>query len=96
MLKSIVHDWDDEDAERILRNVRTSIAADGKLLLLDVVLPGRRRPGSLLDLEMLFTVGGRERTRAEFADLLARAGFRLSRGVETATPMMSIIEAVPA
>jgi hypothetical protein len=44
---------------------------------------------------MLVTAGGRERARAEFANLLARCGFRLTRVVDTATPMMSVVEAVP-
>lgn len=97
ILKSIVHDWDDGSALHILRNVRTAIESNGTVLLLEVVLPERATSswGSMLDLEMLVTVGGRERTRAEYADLLARAGFRLTRVVDTATPMMSIVEAVP-
>jgi hypothetical protein len=41
LLKSIIHDWDDASALTILRNVRAAIAADGKLLLLELVLPKR-------------------------------------------------------
>jgi hypothetical protein len=98
VLKSIIHDWDDPTAEKILRNVRTAIADNGRLLLLEVVLPERATAnwGAVLDMEMLVTAGGRERTRAQFADLLARSGFRLNRVVDTATPMMSIVEASPA
>lgn len=98
VLKSIIHDWDDAMAEKILRNVRTAIASNGRLLLLEVVLPERATAhwGAILDMEMLVTAGGRERTRAEFANLLARCGFRLTRVVDTATPMMSIVEAAPA
>jgi len=98
VLKSIIHDWDDDMAEKILRNVRTAISPNGRLLLLELVLPERATAnwGAVLDMEMLVTVGGRERTRAEFASLLARCGFRLTRVVDTATPMMSIVEAAPA
>ncbi len=98
VLKSIIHDWDDAMAEKILRNVRTAIAPNGRLLLLEVVLPdlATAHSGAILDMEMLVTAGGRERTRAEFANLLARCGFRLTRVVDTATPMMSIVEAAPA
>ncbi|BBX03068.1 hydroxyneurosporene methyltransferase [Mycolicibacterium moriokaense] len=98
VLKSIIHDWDDDISEKILRNVRTSIARNGRLLLLEIVLPERATAnwGAVLDMEMLVSPGGRERTRAEFADLLARSGFRLTRVIDTATPMMSIVEAVPA
>jgi hypothetical protein len=96
VLKNIIHDWNDDDALKILRNVRTAIAPDGKLLLLEMVLPDRASSfvGFQLDLEMLVTVGGRERTRAEYADLYARAGFRLDRVVETATPT-SFVEGSP-
>ena len=98
VLKSIIHDWDDDMAEKILRNVRTAISPNGRLLLLELVLPERATAnwGAVLEMEMLVTVGGRERTRAEFANLLARCGFRLTRVVDTATPMTSIVEAAPA
>lgn len=96
VMKNIVHDWYDDDAVRILRNVRTSIAPGGKLLLLEMVLPERASSfiGLMLDLEMLVAAGGKERTRSEYANLLARAGFRLDRVVDTVTPV-SIIEATP-
>jgi hypothetical protein len=96
-MKAITHDWDDDDALRILRNMRAAIAPGGKLLLLESVLPERASAdiGMLIDLEMLIVVGGKERTRAEWTDLLGRAGFRLDRVVHTATPV-SIVEATPA
>lgn len=97
VMKNIIHDWQDDDAVRILRNIRTAIGAGGKLLLLEMVLPQRADAfiGHLLDLEMLVTAGGRERTRAEYANLLARSGFRLTRVIDTVTPL-SIVEAEPA
>jgi SAM-dependent methyltransferase len=97
LMKAILHDWDDDDALKILTNIRTAIAPDGKLLLLESVLPQRSSSdiGLLFDLEMLVAVGGRERTHAEWSNLLSRAGFRLARVLPTATPL-SVIEAVPA
>ncbi|MCK0177536.1 acetylserotonin O-methyltransferase [Mycolicibacterium sp. F2034L] len=97
VMKNIIHDWQDDDAVRILRNIRTAIDARGKLLLLEMVLPERADSfvGHLLDLEMLVAAGGRERTRAEYANLLTRSGFRLTRVIDTVTPL-SIIEAEPA
>jgi O-methyltransferase domain/Dimerisation domain len=94
VMKNIIHDWDDESSLTILRNVRTAIAPNGKLLLLEMVLPDRASSfiGFQLDLEMLVTVGGRERTRADYAKLLSQAGFRLNRIVDTVTPV-SIVEA---
>lgn len=96
LLKTIVHDWDDESSLSILRNVRTAIADGGKLLLFEMVLPegAPPHPGMLLDLEMLVHPGGRERTATEYADLLSRADFRQTRVIPTTGPM-SIVEAVP-
>lgn len=97
LMKTIIHDWDDEKSLTILRNIRTAIAPNGKLLLFELVLPegAPSHPGMLLDLEMLVHPGGCERTPSEYRDLLARAGFRMTRVIGTAGPM-SIVEAVPA
>ncbi|ODQ87339.1 hydroxyneurosporene methyltransferase [Mycolicibacterium flavescens] len=97
VMKNIIHDWNDADSVTILRNVRTAIAPGGKLLLFEMVLPDRADDfiGFQLDLEMLVTVGGRERTRDDFSKLLQQAGFRLDRVVDTVAPI-SIIEASPA
>jgi hypothetical protein len=97
LLKTIVHDWADDQALAILRNVRSAIAPTGRLLVLEMVLPAGAppHPGMLLDLEMLVQAGGRERPGVEYAELLSKAGFRQTRIVPTAGPM-SIIEAVPA
>lgn len=96
LMKTVIHDWDDEQSLSILRNIRTAIAANGKVLLFELVLPDGAppHPGMLLDLEMLVHAGGRERTAAEYAKLLSRAGFRQTRVIPTAGPM-SIVEAVP-
>jgi hypothetical protein len=97
LMKTVIHDWDDEESLRILRNVRSAIADDGTLLLFELVLPegAPPHPGLLLDLEMLVHAGGRERTATEYAKLLAQAGFRQTRVIATTGPM-SIVEAVPA
>lgn len=96
VMKSILHDWSDDDAERILRNIRGAIAPASKLVLLEAVLP--ERPSSqievMFDLEMMVALHGKERTRAQWSDLLRRAGFRLDRVVDTAGPV-AVIEAVP-
>jgi hypothetical protein len=97
LMKTVIHDWDDDRAREILRSVRTAIAPDGTLLLFELVLPGGAppHPGLLLDLEMLVHAGGRERTAAEYSELLAQSGFRQTRVIPTGGPM-SIVEAVPA
>lgn len=96
VLKHVIESFDDTKAVQILRNVRNVIPADGRLLLIEVVLSEDDSPhfGKLLDMEMLVSVGGRERTAAEYAALLDRAGFRQRRIVATAAPV-SVIEAEP-
>jgi hypothetical protein len=96
LLKSIIHDWNDVDSIRILKNVRRAIQPDGKLLIVDFVIPPGNdpHPGKLPDMNMLVTLGGRERTEAEFRDMLAQAGFRLTQVIPTSAGK-SVIEAVP-
>ncbi|HEY7486212.1 MAG TPA: methyltransferase [Streptosporangiaceae bacterium] len=96
LLKHIVHDWPEPKALEILRNVREGIAPDGRLLLMEFVIPDGKTQhiGKLVDLWLLLLVGGRDRTRAQYSELLSKAGFRLDRVVQTAAPV-SIIEARP-
>ena len=79
IMKSIIHDWDNDNATRILENCRDAVGPDGKVLVCDVLLPGKNEPDvtKLFDLEMLAISGGRERTEPEFRQLLERAGLRL-------------------
>lgn len=97
VLKSVIHDWPDEQAVGILRNVRAACGADATVLLVETVLPEHHRDfaGNWVDLEMLLQANGRERDAAEYRDLLRQAGFRTTRIVQTASPY-SVVEAVPA
>ena len=96
IMKHIIHDWDDERALVILRNIHRELRGTprGKVILLESVVQTGGAPdfGKLIDLEMLLFPGGRERTAAEFADLFARAGFELTRIVPTESPL-AVIEA---
>lgn len=100
MLVRVLHDWSDEDCSRILHTVRGAIGPDARLLIVEQILdpdPDRGNPFLyLVDMQMMAMFGGgRERTEAEFRDLLARSGFRLEALISTATPV-SILEARPA
>ena len=98
MMKHIVHDWDDERCIRLFQNVRKVVPADGRLLVLEMVVPppGQPHMSKLLDIEMLLmTEGGRERTEAEFAALFARGGFKLVK-VHAMPASTAVIEAQPA
>ncbi len=95
VMKYIIHDWDDERALTILRNVRRAMPGHARLLLVETVISDGNAPhfGKLIDLEMLLFTGGRERTKSEYRSLLERAGFRMTRVVSTRSPL-SIVEAV--
>lgn len=96
LLKWILHDWPDAQALEILERVRAAIRPDGRLLVVESVVPTGSEPSLApwMDLNMMVMVGGRERTEAEYRDLLARAGFRLTRNLPTES-VLQILEAVP-
>lgn len=95
-MKNIVHDWADERALRLLKNIRAAIPDTGALLLAEAVLDDSPAPhfAKMIDIEMIAFVGGRERTADEFRQLLAQAGFALRRIIPTQSPL-SLLEAVP-
>ncbi len=94
VLKNIMHDWPDEKAVQILRNVRAAAGSRATVLLVELVIPDHDRdfPGKWADLEMLLNLAARERTAAEYRKLLSQAGFRMTRVVQTASPL-SVVEA---
>ena len=97
LMKWILHDWDDSACIKILSNCRRAIAGQGRLVLVEYRLgemsdPGR---GALTDLNMLTLTGGRERTPAQYGQLLDAAGFRLESVKPTVT-LFDILEAVAA
>lgn len=97
LLKWIVHDWADEEAVQILTNCRSGLAPDGRVLLVEFVLPQDATASDMtrLDATMLVFTGSRERTRSEYAELLQRAGLELVRTHPTASAL-SILEAARA
>jgi orsellinic acid C2-O-methyltransferase len=100
LLKAVLHDWDDEQSATILRNCRRAIPTNGRLLLIERAVPERFEGNAIhhaiarMDLHMLVEFGGKERTEAEFRNLLEGAGFRLSSAIATSTEF-SILEATP-
>lgn len=95
VLKHIIHDWPDDKAVTILRNVRAAGGADCTVVLVELVIPDHDRDfvGKWADLEMLLGLdGSRERTEEEYGTLLAQSGFTMTRVIPTASPF-SLIEA---
>lgn len=97
LLSHIIHDWKEDQCLTILGHCRQAIGPDGRLLIVEMVLPAgdTPHPGKVLDMVMLVFPGGQERTETEYASLLGKAGFRLSRVVPTASAV-SVVEAMPA
>lgn len=99
LLKNIIHDWDDERSAAILRNCRRAMSPDGKLLLIERIMPTRFKPCARhrtmarADLTMLIGLQGRERTEDELSALLHSCGLTLTRALPT-TLEFSIIEAI--
>jgi hypothetical protein len=85
LFSHIIHDWPDDACITILKNCREAMDTNGRLLIVEAVIP----PGNtfsiakLLDLEVLLMGGGRERTVEEFGNLLEHSGFRFSRVIPT-------------
>jgi hypothetical protein len=105
ILKSVIHDWDDDRSVLILKNCRRAMSGNGKLLLVERVMPTRmwaspsHQRMAMIDINMLAIPGGRERTEAEYLALFAAAGFTLAQILPLSAPSdrldVSLIEAVP-
>lgn len=96
ILKHILHEWSEEKALHLLKNIRGAIKDDGRLLVMEYVVPQDAEPhaAKLVDLWLMLLIGGRERTEAQYRELLAEAGFEVTEVVGTMAPI-SIVEARP-
>ncbi|OLT09979.1 hypothetical protein BJF78_29640 [Pseudonocardia sp. CNS-139] len=101
VMKSVIHDWDDERAAEILATVRRAMGASATLLLVERLMPERMQPGpefralARADMNMLVAHAAPERTEAQWRRLLESAGFFVA-GVRPVTATATGIEAVPA
>lgn len=101
LMKSVIHDWDDDRAVTILQNCRKAMAPDGRVLIVERTVPEQVTPKLvellMIDLNMLVCAGGKERTEAEYQALLDAAGLAM---VAVTDPLGAfadrVIEAAPA
>jgi hypothetical protein len=95
LIMEVIHDWDDKDSAKILTAIRRAAPPHARLLLIEAILPDDRGPHwpTTLDIVML-TIGGRQRTLAEYSGLLGQCGFSMVREIPTPAGV-SIIEAAP-
>ena len=96
LMKSVIHDWNDEDAHRILSQCRRAVPKNGALLLVEFNLPEDSSPSrsKFTDVTMMVLTGGKERTVPEYSALLSTAGFRLNEVARTASDF-NVMEALP-
>lgn len=79
-VQNILHNWNDENCIKILRNCYEALSSKGKAIVMDLVLPEEPETSaasmytSRLD-TMLMQLGGQERTEREFRALAKAAGF---------------------
>lgn len=94
LLMEIIHDWAEEEAEAILKAIRKAAPPHAKLLLIETIIPEDAGPdwSKMLDIHMLTLLGGKQRTRKEYEDLLISTGFALDREIDTGAGI-SILEA---
>jgi hypothetical protein len=95
LLKHTLHNWSDEDCLHILKNIYAVAEPGTKLLIVDAVIGARNEHdfAKILDIQMLVHLRGKERTQAEWKELLHAAGFRLA-GVVPTSPFAHVMEAV--
>jgi len=94
MLKNILCDWNDEPCKDILKNINSVMTKASRLLIIDSVIEQGNKPsiGKMNDILMMVSVGGKERTLAEFNALLTQSGFRIKK-LHNAVSSLKLIEA---
>jgi len=98
LMKHILHDWNDDECRQILRVARASALEDGRLLLMEWVVPTSNEPhfAKLLDIHMLCVSSGRQRTRAEFETISADSGWHVADVLYVPHSPLAIVELDPA
>jgi O-methyltransferase domain/Dimerisation domain len=102
VLKSVIHDWDNEHAAEILAQCRAAASAETRLVLVERVMPecmtasAANQRAASLDMRMLTIAGGLERTEQEYRQLMERTGFNWTRTIPLGPPSdQAVLEAVP-
>jgi hypothetical protein len=93
LLRWVIHDWADDQALTILRNVKKAARPGAGLVLVEWVITETAEfdTAKWMDVNMLVNAGGRERSAAEFRELYDRAGFELEQIISTPSPLSIIV-----
>jgi hypothetical protein len=95
LLKSILHNWNDEAAVTILKNCRQAMTSNARIVLVESLVDPAKPSPDCIDIHMLVIHGGKQRTSVEFEALFDTSGFRLQNIVNMASAA-SLIVGVPA
>lgn len=97
-LKNILHDWNDEECIRVLGGLRRAVSGSGRLFVIEHIVPGPEEPhfAKLFDIHMMCLLTGRERTAAEYAELMSAAGWRCDGLRRAPGALQSIVAATAA
>jgi len=102
LLKSIIHDWDDDHAADILATCHRAMSRSARVAVVERLLPDLEAgseelfDAAMSDINMMVVLGGRERTTDEYRELFASTGFRLTRTLPAGDSGFGVFEAVPA
>ncbi len=98
LLRHIIHDWNDAQALKILKNCRKAMRDDSKILVLEILMETEEEPlvGRFRDLNMLVSMPeGKERTEKQYSSLYRQAGLQLTQ-IVTLPSTISILEGIPS
>ncbi|MGY0235900.1 methyltransferase [Longispora urticae] len=93
VLARCLHNWNDDNALRILRQVHAAMKADSRLLVVEDLTTD---DVSLIDLLMLVQLEGHDRTREQYTNLLTRAGFHIQQVLPPPVPYAHAPSAIEA
>ncbi|HEY7228298.1 MAG TPA: methyltransferase [Nitrososphaeraceae archaeon] len=94
IMKMILHDWSDDECVKILSNMYTVSARNGRVLIAEHLVPEPDEPhfSKLFDIHMMCVATGKERTVQEYADLLKRTGWNHANTFHSRSGLMGVIE----
>jgi SAM-dependent methyltransferase len=92
ILKRVIHDWNNEQAVKILTKCRKAMAPGGRVLIAETIMRAGDAPDQrkFVDAVMLVVTGGTERTEGEYVAVLTEAGLRLD-GVHATSRPISVL-----
>jgi demethylspheroidene O-methyltransferase len=88
----ILHDHDDENAARLLMNIRCALPQGGRLLIAEPLseTPGAERMGdAYFGFYLMAMRSGRPRSYETIAEMLHRSGYRDVRRIPTRVPLQT-------